>query len=267
MEIAGKDALLTEINDSLMSALGGLVAEEILPAVEMPPFTSGPCRDPSRGDYTSNCAMAAAASANMSADVIARELVSRISLDGSCFSKCASSGGYINFTLSPRWYCSVIEGVLRRDGCFAPASVKDIPQNLSDADCEAANKSLFDVVSLPQRIRALLDSLSDYGVDSNKASRSFNVTLAALLSTNEEKLLIKHLIMYPEAAKSGTYTLLMSYCGRLSMLYGSFANACPVRNTPPDIMNARVALCTAVYNIASAAVSSLKLDTKQNERN
>jgi len=74
-------------------------------AVEIP-------RDTAHGDYAATHAMAAAKGMRLAPRKIAEALAEHIELDGSYFSSCSIAGpGFINFTLSMKWYGEVLQAV------------------------------------------------------------------------------------------------------------------------------------------------------------
>lgn len=64
------------------------------------------------GVIASPAAFSLARNTGQSADALAAELASRLSLEGTCFSAVEAQGGYLNFTLSRSWYRSVEDAAL-----------------------------------------------------------------------------------------------------------------------------------------------------------
>ncbi|MGI5888877.1 MAG: arginine--tRNA ligase [Oscillospiraceae bacterium] len=75
--------------------------------------------DPSHGDISSNAALAGARYFRTSPRDIAEAVCRRINLEGSMFEKCEPAGaGFINFFLSPSYYASVVEGILKEGSSY-----------------------------------------------------------------------------------------------------------------------------------------------------
>ncbi len=103
------DALLCEAYSSAVAA-GQLPEGAVLTGtVEIP-------KDVSNGDYAANHAMVCARALRMPPRKIAEALAENCRLDGSYFSSVSVAGpGFINFRLSPRWYCDVLQ-TIRSEG-------------------------------------------------------------------------------------------------------------------------------------------------------
>jgi len=86
-------------------------------AVEIP-------RDASHGDYAATHAMAAAKELRLAPRKIAEALAAHIALDGSYFSSFSIAGpGFINFTLSLKWYGEVLRAVEALGDSYGAAGV------------------------------------------------------------------------------------------------------------------------------------------------
>ena len=96
----------------LREAYAAAVEEGVLPTgaelngtVEIP-------KDVQNGDFAANHAMTGARAMRMAPRKIAEALVSHCELEGSFFSTVEVAGpGFINFRLSERWYCAVLDAV------------------------------------------------------------------------------------------------------------------------------------------------------------
>lgn len=96
----------------LREAYAAAVEEGVLPTgaelngtVEIP-------KDVQNGDFAANHAMTGARAMHMAPRKIAETLVSHCELEGSFFSTVEVAGpGFINFRLSERWYCAVLDAV------------------------------------------------------------------------------------------------------------------------------------------------------------
>jgi len=76
-------------------------------------------RDTSHGDFAATHAMAAAKELRLAPVIIARELMENIELEGSYFRAISIAGpGFINFTLSAKWYGEVLETVEAMGGGY-----------------------------------------------------------------------------------------------------------------------------------------------------
>jgi arginyl-tRNA synthetase len=106
------DAAKTQIDELMWAAYKRASDSGELPSgcelkggVEIP-------RDTANGDYAATHAMAAARDMKMSPRKIAESLIANIRLDGSFFKSCEAAGpGFINFTLSDKWYYDVLRTI------------------------------------------------------------------------------------------------------------------------------------------------------------
>lgn len=102
-----------QLRELIMDSLGILVAEEIVPAVEIPAFNIEIPADKTHGDFASNIAMVCARSFKMAPRKIAELLVEKICLAGSMFERAEIAGpGFMNFFLGRKWFSDVVENVL-----------------------------------------------------------------------------------------------------------------------------------------------------------
>jgi arginyl-tRNA synthetase len=96
----------------LLDAYRAASAEGLLPPdAELTGVSEIP-RDPANGDYAATHAMAAARAMRRPPRAIADALTKHIELGGSYFESCAVAGaGFMNFTLSDKWYSDVLRAV------------------------------------------------------------------------------------------------------------------------------------------------------------
>ena len=98
----------------ILEALGRLVAEQAIPAEPLPAFGIEIPADRSHGDFAANAAMVSAKALRMPPRKIAELIVGAMALSGSPFEKVEVAGpGFINFTLSNKWYTDVVRTVLQ----------------------------------------------------------------------------------------------------------------------------------------------------------
>ncbi|MBR1862767.1 MAG: arginine--tRNA ligase [Ruminococcus sp.] len=103
----------SQARESVMNALGALVAEGIFPAEPVPAFNTEIPADSKNGDVSTNAAMVCARPFRSAPRKIAEAIVSRIDLSGTYFERCEIAGpGFINFFYARSWYKDVVEAVL-----------------------------------------------------------------------------------------------------------------------------------------------------------
>lgn len=102
-----------QLNDIILSSLGALVANGIIPNEPISPFLIEIPNDKTHGDFASNVAMSSAKSFKMPPRKIAELILTEIVLEGSYFEKAEIAGpGFINFFLKRDWFSAVVENVL-----------------------------------------------------------------------------------------------------------------------------------------------------------
>ena len=102
-----------QLKEIIMSALGGLVSKELVPATELPAFNIEIPADKSHGDFAANTAMVCAKAFRLPPRKIAELICGEINLDGTLFYKWEIAGpGFINFFLSKSWFANVVKEVL-----------------------------------------------------------------------------------------------------------------------------------------------------------
>ena len=113
-----------QITEIVKKAYSRCVADGTLPegadydsVVEIP-------KDTKFGDYATNFAMMGAKHMHMAPRKIADALIANIDLDNTYFSSCSVAGaGFINFTLSGKWYREVLEKVEQEGDSFARGDI------------------------------------------------------------------------------------------------------------------------------------------------
>lgn len=101
------------LRELIMEALGKLVAEEAVPAVEIPAFNVEIPADKSHGDFAANTAMVCAKSFKMPPRKIAELICEKIDLTGTPFEKSEIAGpGFMNFFLGRKWFSDVVNAVI-----------------------------------------------------------------------------------------------------------------------------------------------------------
>lgn len=247
--------LVGGIREAILDAAGRLVTAGVLPEGPLPAFTVTAINDRSLGDYSSNCAHVFAAEMKGDSVLMSEKLVKEICLGGIPVSRCTAKNGYINFAIDKSWYESTLRGILNGSAGYMDVltlmgGINRLPSR------EEADRSAFRISSMPERLEALLKSLSDYGLDCTQTD--MNSADLTLLVTDEEHALIKHLAFFEELLHGeNAYPRLQSYCGRLSGLYDEFYAKCPVRNVGMELMTARALLITAVLKVMNRAVEML----------
>lgn len=102
-----------QLRELIMEALGKLVAEEAVPATEIPAFNIEIPADKAHGDFASNIAMVCARSFKMAPRKIAELICGKIDLSGTVFEKAEIAGpGFMNFFLARKWFSDVVRNVL-----------------------------------------------------------------------------------------------------------------------------------------------------------
>jgi arginyl-tRNA synthetase len=101
-----------QLDKLLLDAYGSASKAGLLPPdAELTGVSEIP-RDPANGDYAATHAMTAARAMRRPPREIAEALLGHIELGGSYFESCAVAGaGFMNFTLSDKWYSDVLRAV------------------------------------------------------------------------------------------------------------------------------------------------------------
>lgn len=94
-----------QVKETVMNALGRLVAEGKIEAVPLPAFNVERPADVSHGDFSCNAAMASAKALRNNPRAIGQMIADAAVLDGTVFEKIEVAGpGFLNFFISPLWF-------------------------------------------------------------------------------------------------------------------------------------------------------------------
>ena len=89
------------LRQAVLDAMGKAVADGALPPEPIPAFTVEVPADRANGDYATNAAMACAKAFHMAPRKIAEEVLARMDLADTFFSRCEAAGpGFLNFFLA-----------------------------------------------------------------------------------------------------------------------------------------------------------------------
>ncbi|HEX3025875.1 MAG TPA: arginine--tRNA ligase [Clostridia bacterium] len=115
---------IEEVRSAIMDAMGKCVAEGLLPPEPIPPFSVEIPTDRSHGDFAANIAMISARAFKMSPRKIAESILSKINLPCGYLKSAEVAGpGFLNFTLSPAWYSSVIDAVQKEGETYGSSDL------------------------------------------------------------------------------------------------------------------------------------------------
>ena len=102
-----------QVKETVMNALGRLVAEGKIEAVPLPAFNVERPADVSHGDFSCNAAMASAKALRNNPRAIGQMIVDAAVLDGTVFEKIEVAGpGFLNFFISPLWFNETVGEVI-----------------------------------------------------------------------------------------------------------------------------------------------------------
>lgn len=102
-----------QVKETVMNALGRLVAEGKIEAVPLPAFNVERPADVSHGDFSCNAAMASAKSLRNNPRAIGQMIADAAVLDGTVFEKIEVAGpGFLNFFISPLWFNETVGEVI-----------------------------------------------------------------------------------------------------------------------------------------------------------
>lgn len=102
-----------QVKETVMNALGRLVAEGKIEAVPLPAFNVERPADVSRGDFSCNAAMASAKALRNNPRAIGQMIADAAVLDGTVFEKIEVAGpGFLNFFISPLWFNETVGEVI-----------------------------------------------------------------------------------------------------------------------------------------------------------
>lgn len=102
-----------QVKETVMNALGRLVAEGKMEAVPLPAFNVERPADVSHGDFSCNAAMASAKALRNNPRAIGQMIADAAVLDGTVFEKIEVAGpGFLNFFISPLWFNETVGEVI-----------------------------------------------------------------------------------------------------------------------------------------------------------
>lgn len=102
-----------QVKETVMNALGILVAEGKIEAVPLPAFNVERPADVSHGDFSCNAAMASAKALRNNPRAIGQMIADAAVLDGTVFEKIEVAGpGFLNFFISPLWFNETVGEVI-----------------------------------------------------------------------------------------------------------------------------------------------------------
>ena len=102
-----------QVKETVMNALGRLVAEGKIEAVPLPAFNVERPADVLHGDFSCNAAMASAKALRNNPRAIGQMIADAAVLDGTVFEKIEVAGpGFLNFFISPLWFNETVGEVI-----------------------------------------------------------------------------------------------------------------------------------------------------------
>lgn len=102
-----------QVKETVINALGRLVAEGKIEAVPLPAFNVERPADVSHGDFSCNAAMASAKALRNNPRAIGQMIADAAVLDGTVFEKIEVAGpGFLNFFISPLWFNETVGEVI-----------------------------------------------------------------------------------------------------------------------------------------------------------
>lgn len=108
-----------QVKETVMNALGRLVAEGKIEAVPLPTFNVERPADVSHGDFSCNAAMASAKALRNNPRAIGQMIADAAVLDGTVFEKIEVAGpGFLNFFISPLWFNETVGEVISSGGDY-----------------------------------------------------------------------------------------------------------------------------------------------------
>ena len=108
-----------QVKETVMNALGRLVAEGKIEAVPLPSFNVERPADVSHGDFSCNAAMASAKTLRNNPRAIGQMIADAAVLDGTVFEKIEVAGpGFLNFFISPLWFNETVGEVISSGGDY-----------------------------------------------------------------------------------------------------------------------------------------------------
>ncbi len=108
-----------QVKETVMNALGRLVAEGKIEAVPLPAFNVERPADVSHGDFSCNAAMASAKALRNNPRAIGQMIADAAVLEGTVFEKIEVAGpGFLNFFISPLWFNETVGEVISSGGDY-----------------------------------------------------------------------------------------------------------------------------------------------------
>lgn len=108
-----------QVKETVMNALGRLVADGKIEAVPLPAFNVERPADVSHGDFSCNAAMASAKALRNNPRAIGQMIADAAVLDGTVFEKIEVAGpGFLNFFISPLWFNETVGEVISSGGDY-----------------------------------------------------------------------------------------------------------------------------------------------------
>lgn len=108
-----------QVKETVMNALGRLVAEGKIEAVPLSAFNVERPADVSHGDFSCNAAMASAKALRNNPRAIGQMIADAAVLDGTVFEKIEVAGpGFLNFFISPLWFNETVGEVISSGGDY-----------------------------------------------------------------------------------------------------------------------------------------------------
>lgn len=124
---------------------------------------------------------------------------------------------------------------------------------------ETSQNPVYYVQYAHARICSILKNLGEDGIEIGE----FDETCAKLLTSSEEKELIKHLAGLPdcvlESAKDYDPSKITRYVVEAATLYHKFYSACRVKCDDKNLMKGRISLCLAVRQVIKNILDMLKI--------
>lgn len=115
-----------QVKETVMNALGRLVAEGKIEAVPLPAFNVERPADVSHGDFSCNAAMASAKALRNNPRAIGQMIADAAVLDGTVFEKIEVAGpGFLNFFISPLWFNETVGEVISSGSDYGKTELGD----------------------------------------------------------------------------------------------------------------------------------------------
>ena len=123
MSIIVKDAE-KQLETAVVEAIKKAIEKGELPEAELLPIKIEIPADRKNGDYSTNAAMAHARAFRLAPVKIAAAIMDNLELEGTYFEKCEVAGaGFLNFTLSGKYYCDIITDVLTKGDMYGHSDI------------------------------------------------------------------------------------------------------------------------------------------------